>query len=152
MLPQISSTLVSQCLIINLAILHTSATAAKGDIPDALKPRQSEATPNPLDYAPNFSGDPFPPWPEIYNADGSNISTQNWRGTKLFGWKGCDVGDKNLITSTMQDFYTLAQQDAVNKIDWTSQAVADIWGHGKGKKALSDEVKAQIQRTWVFVL
>ena len=144
---QISSTLLLPSLIISFAVLHTSATPVKRDIPDALKPRQSEATPHPLDYAPDFSADPFPPWPNVYNADGSNISTQNWRGTKLFGWNGCDIGDKNLITSTMKDFYTLAQQDAVNNIDWSAQAVAEIWGHGQGNKVLLDNIKPQIQRT-----
>ena len=152
MFPQMSSTLQLQCLIFSFAILHISATPVRRDIPDALKPRQSEATPNPLDYAPDFSADPFPPWPDVHNADGSNISTQNWRGTKLFGWKGCDVNDKNLITSTMQDFYTLAQQDAVNNIDWSAQAVAEIWGHGKGNKVLLDNIKPQIQRTWSLAL
>lgn len=40
------------------------------ELPDTLLPRQSNANPNPLDYAPDFSKDPFPPYPAVKNPDG----------------------------------------------------------------------------------
>jgi hypothetical protein len=115
--------------------------------PTSIRPRDSISTPNPLDYAPDTSKDPFPPYPPMQNADGSNITVQNLRGTRLFGWKGCSSTDVKLITEAYNDFQILAKQEALWKnIDWNSQAVKDIWGHGEGRKALTDERKTQIQR------
>jgi len=50
-------------LVISNLFVSTVATPVRRDVPDALRPRQSAATPHPLDYAPDFSKDPFPPWP-----------------------------------------------------------------------------------------
>ena len=130
------------------AILKASATPIQGDSPDAIQPRQSEATPHPLDYAPNFSQDPFPPWPAVTNPDGSNISVENWRGTRLFGWKGCEPNAQKVVVETMNDFHKLANQESLWKdIDWNSQAAKDIWGHSTNKrKAIPDDVRSQIKR------
>jgi hypothetical protein len=43
------------------------------------------------DYAPDFSKDSFPPYPDLKNPDGSNITVQNLRGVHLFGWKAAIV-------------------------------------------------------------
>ncbi|KAL9106050.1 MAG: hypothetical protein Q9227_008893 [Pyrenula ochraceoflavens] len=106
------------------------------------------STPHPLDYAPDFSKDPFPPFPDVHNSDGSNITIDNWRGTYLFGWKGCDKNAKNIIIETYNDFQTLAGEDSVYKnLDWNSPAARDIWGHSSDpSKALSDDTKKQIKR------
>ena len=48
-------------LVISNFLVSTIAITVRRDIPDALRPRQSAATPHPLDYAPDFSKDPFPP-------------------------------------------------------------------------------------------
>ncbi|KAL8731232.1 MAG: hypothetical protein Q9181_004375 [Wetmoreana brouardii] len=123
-------------LVSNLTYLQVSATpvhspsAVKKDTPQALRAR-----------------DPEPP---VYNPDGSNISTENWRGTKLFGWKGCDSGAKDIIVETMQDFYKLAQQEALWKDkDWDVPAAKDIWGHATDeKKMLLDNIKPQIKQVF----
>lgn len=136
-------------LVLKDLIVLTLATPVKRDIPDALRPRQSEATPHPLDYAPDFSHDPYPPYPNVYNNDGSNITTENWRGTKLFGWKGCDPEEQKIIVETMQHFHKLADQKALwDNIDWDSPAAKEIWGHGAGDKAVFDNVKLQIKRIY----
>ena len=100
-------------LVISNFLVSTVTIPVRRDVPDALRPRQSTATSHPLDYALEFSKDPFPPWPNVYNDDGSNITTENWRGTKLFGWKGCDKDEQNIIVEAMQQFYKLAQQEAL---------------------------------------
>ena len=117
-------------------------------VPSALRPRQTEATPHPLDYAPDFSKDPHPPWPDVNKPDGSRLETQNWRGTKLFGWKGCGDGEKDIIVQTMKDFYTLAQQKTLwENIDWDSPAAQEIWGHATDdRKKVLDNIKPQIKR------
>jgi len=140
-------------LVISSFFVSTIATPVRRDVPDALRPRQSAATPHPLDYAPDFSKDPFPPWPNVYNDNGSNITTENWRGTKLFGWKGCDGEEQRIIVETMKQFYKLAQQEALWKdIDWDSQAAKEIWGHGTGNKEIFDNVKLQIKRKCSHIL
>ena len=103
---------------------------------------------NPLDYAPDFSNDPFPPYPPVHRSDGSNFTAENWRGTRLFGWKGCAENEVNLITQAWNDFYKLAQQkDLYKDIDWTSQAALDIWGHSTApRRQLSDETKKEIKQ------
>lgn len=105
------------------------------------------STPHPLDYAPDFAQDPFPPFPDIHNPDGSNISTQNWRGTRLFGWKGCGSRERDTITQAFQDFHMLAnQKELYDNIDFDAPAAKDIWGHGAGSKVLRDDIKEQIKR------
>ena len=78
-----SSALKSIFYLAFILLTCVDATPVLRDSPSVLR-RQTEATPHPLDYAPDFSKDPFPPWPDVKNPDGSDIETQNWRGTKLF--------------------------------------------------------------------
>ena len=148
MLSRMPLTFLLQGLISCCAILHVAATPVQRGIPDAIKPRQSEATPHPLDYAPDFSQDAYPPWPEVTNPDGSNITVENWRGTRLFGWKGGDPGAQKIIVETMKHFHTLANQETLWKdINWDSPAAKDIWGHATDdRKAVLDNVKLQIKR------
>ena len=103
---------------------------------------------NPLDYAPDFSNDPFPSYPPVHQSDGSNFTAANWRGTRLFGRKGCNKNQVNLITEAWNDFYKLAQQkELYDEIDWSSQAALDIWGHSTApKKQLSDETKKETKQ------
>ncbi|KAL9622665.1 MAG: hypothetical protein Q9160_002975 [Pyrenula sp. 1 TL-2023] len=123
-------------------------------VDDKYEPTRVEArnwdpssTPHPLDYAPDFSKDPFPPFPDIHNPDGSNISTQNWRGTKLFGWKGCGKNERDIIVQAFQDFHMLAnQKELYDNIDFEAPAAKDIWGHGTGANAVRDDIKEQIKR------
>ncbi|KAG8531808.1 uncharacterized protein KY384_003444 [Bacidia gigantensis] len=133
--------------IIGLIPLIVVSSPVERPIPSVLRPRQTEATPHPLDYAPDFSKDPFPPWPNVNKDDGSRLETQNWRGTKLFGWKGCEKQDQQTIVQTFNDFYTLAQQKSVwDDIDWDSQAAQEIWGHATDdRKKVLDSVKPQIK-------
>jgi hypothetical protein len=85
----------------------------------------------------------------VYQADGSNFTAENWRGTRLFGWKGCGKKEKNIIIETWEDFHTLSWQDALQDIDWNSQAAQEIWGHSNTpSKMISAETKAQIQQIY----
>lgn len=104
----------------------------------------------PLNYGPDFSNDPFPPYPPVYQSDGSNFTAANWRGTRLFGWKGCGTEQVNAITQAWNDFHKLAsQKDLYEEIDWTSQAALDIWGHSTDpRKQLSDETKGEIKQIY----
>ena len=138
----------------SLSNLPVNASPIQQDLPDALKPRQSEAKPHPLDYGPDFSKDPFPPYPDVMNPDGSNITVENWRGVRLFGWKGCDSGAQSIIVETMKHFHTLADQKALWKdIDWDPPAARDIWGHSDDpRKAVLDNIKPQIKRQCSFLL
>ena len=149
MLSRILLTFLLYALIGSHSVIYVTATPVQKDTPGALKPRQSETTPNPLDYnprdyAPDFYQDPFQPWPSVTNADGSNKTVQNWRGTKLFDWKECDKGAQDIIVETMQSFNTLAQQEAPWKnVDWDSTAAKEIWGHAtNNKRMISDNFKA----------
>ena len=103
---------------------------------------------NPLDYAPDFSNDPFPPFPPVHKSDGSNYTAENFRATRLFGWKGCDVYEQKIIVETWKDFHKLANQPSVYKnIDWNSQAAKEFWGHSTDPKmAISDKTKSEIKQ------
>ena len=106
------------------------------------------ADPDPVwDYAPNFASDPIPPYPDLKNPDGTNISVDSLRGVHLFGWKGCTNEEANEIATAYNDFYTLAQQPAVyNNIDWTSPAATDFWGPASGPNAVPADTRKEIQR------
>ncbi|KAL8747440.1 MAG: hypothetical protein Q9190_000701 [Brigantiaea leucoxantha] len=145
---------LSRGLIGCFLALYVGATPIAKDIelPDALLPRQSKANPNPLDYAPDFSKDPFPPYPAVKNPDGSLIEPKNWRGTRLFGWKGCDGSAKDIIIEAFNDVHKIASQEGLYKnVDWNSQAAREIWGHGTGNKAIPDNVKDQIKQIYQSV-
>ncbi|KAL9583439.1 MAG: hypothetical protein Q9212_002704 [Teloschistes hypoglaucus] len=125
-----------------------TSTIIDNNGPSAPLRREFQAIPHPLDYAPDFSKDPFPPWPPITNPDGSKISTESWRGTKIFGWKGCEVEDQHTIVETFTDFHKLASLEALWKnVDWDSPAAKDVWGHTTDeKKVLLDNIKPQIKQ------
>lgn len=103
---------------------------------------------NPLDYAPDFSNDPFPPYPPM--PDPSNFTAENVRGTRLFGWKGCGNNERNDITQAWNDFHKLAsQKELYQNIDWSSKAAQDIWGHSTDpRKQISDKTKKQIKQIY----
>ncbi|KAI0529773.1 hypothetical protein GGR58DRAFT_526027 [Xylaria digitata] len=95
-------------------------------------------------YAPNFADDPVPPYPPLKNADGSDISIENLRGTRLFGWEQCDDNWKP-IADAWKEFNGLVSQDGVkSKIDWNSVAVSELFG-GTGA-AIPDDRKKSIQQ------
>lgn len=149
-----TSVLFFSTLLYSLLISHSAAipvTPVEGKVPTPLQERQSPATPHPLDYAPDFSKDPFPPYPPVYNEDGSNITVENWRGTKLFGWKGCKDPEKEIIVQAFKDFVALAQQkELCDNIDWNSPAALEIWGHSTDdRKAVQDDRKKQIKRKYL---
>lgn len=97
--------------------------------------------------APDFSQDQFPPYPPL--PDSSNITTENWRGTRLFGWKGCGVNEVNSITEAWNDFYTLAQQKSLyQNIDWSGRPAQEIWGHSTADKyKMSDKTRIKSSRS-----
>lgn len=146
-----------------LVTCHTSLKVAATPIEDltareknssnALGPRNPDIIPHHLDYAPDFSKDAFIPWPTDTNPDGSNISTENWRGTKIFGWDGCNVKQQKILVETFQHFHKLANQEALWKdIDWNAPAARDIWGHATDdRKAVLDSVKLQIKQIFESV-
>lgn len=100
---------------------------------------------DPWDHAPDFSKDPFPPYPPLKNPDGSNITIENLRGTRLFGWKGCSSSDSKAIAEAFDDFHKLADPLASN-LDWSAEPAADFWGRNNGPNRVPDERRTQIQR------
>jgi hypothetical protein len=94
---------------------------------------------------PDYSKDKFPPYPSLTNADGSNITIENLRGTRLFGWKGCEVKDTKAIAEAYDDFYKLANPLS-SKIDWVSEVAQDFWGMNEGKNRVPDDRRKQIQQ------
>ena len=99
------------------------------------------------DFAPDYSQDPFPPYPSLENPDGSNITIENLRGTRLYGWTDCGVNERNAITEAWDDFHTLVSQPGVyQNIDWADQAATDFWGPSRGGHVIPDERKTQILR------
>ncbi len=138
-------------LVLATAFCVSAVPIVEGDTkPTSVRPRDSTSTPNPLDYPPDTSKDPFPPYPPMKNTDGSNITVQNLRGVRLFGWKGCSSPDVKTISDSFDDFEKLAKQEALWKsIDWNSPAAKEIWGKGAGNKAVTDDRKTQIQRDYM---
>ena len=77
------------------------------------------------DYAPDFSHDQIQPYPSLKNPDGSNVTIENLRGIRLFGFKGCSNHNANAIDVAYNDFYKLANQEEVyNQISWDDQVSA----------------------------
>jgi hypothetical protein len=52
---------------------------------------------SPLEFGVDYTNDSFPPYPPLTNPDGSDINVVNLRGTRLYGWKGCDVSEDKAI-------------------------------------------------------
>jgi len=99
------------------------------------------------DYAPDFSKDAYPPYPNITNPDGSNLTIENWRGTKLYGWKGCTPHEANDIAQTYNDFHKIVSTDGIYKnIDWSHAAATDFWGPADGDYQIPDDTRKEIQR------
>lgn len=83
----------------------------------------------------------------LKNPDGSNITTENLRGTRLYGWADCQTNEINDITEAWNDFHTLANQDSVYKnIDWSENIARDFWGPSTGPNAIPDSRKTEILR------
>jgi len=99
------------------------------------------------EYSPNYSNDTFPPYPPSTHANGTIIDIQALRGTRLYGWKGCEVQEQKDITQAYNDFYKLAQQTEVyNNIVWDDQAGKDFFGPAFGVYKVTEERRKQIQR------
>ena len=100
------------------------------------------------DYAPDFSHDTIPPYPSLKDDNGKNITIDSIRGTHLFGWKGCDEGDRDkVIKSAYNSFFTLADQLSVsNNIKWDSDAAIDFFGPADGKYKIPDGTRTEIAR------
>ena len=100
---------------------------------------------DPLTNTPDYSRDKFPPYPSLKNADGSNITIENLRGTRLYGWKGCEVDDSKAIAAAFDDFYKLAAPLS-SKIDWAGTIAEDFWGKNAGKNKVPNNRRTQIQQ------
>ncbi|OAL55012.1 hypothetical protein IQ07DRAFT_584144 [Pyrenochaeta sp. DS3sAY3a] len=99
--------------------------------------------PDPLANQPDWSKDKFPPYPSMTNPDGTNITIENLRGTRLFGWKGCEVEETKIIAEAFDDFYKLAQPLS-SGIDWASEVAEDFWGKNEGPNRVPDDRRKQI--------
>lgn len=100
---------------------------------------------DPLANGPDYSNDKFPPYPPLTSADGSNITAENLRGTRLYGWKGCEVEDTIAIASAFDDMYKLANPLA-SQIDWADEISEDFRGKNQGKNRVPDDRRTQIQQ------
>lgn len=101
------------------------------------------------DYAPDFSKDPFPPYPDLKNSDGSSITVQNLRGVHLYGWKGCQKKESDGIKEAYNDFYKMAQlPELYANIDWNDKAAREFWGPSTGKTKIPDGTRNEIQRAF----
>jgi len=99
------------------------------------------------EYSPNYSNDTFPPYPPLTHANGTNIDVQALRGTRLYGWKGCEVQEQKDLAQAYDDFYKLAQQTEVyNNIVWDDQAAKEFFGPAFGVNKIPDARRKQIQR------
>ncbi|KAL9618507.1 MAG: hypothetical protein Q9160_006763 [Pyrenula sp. 1 TL-2023] len=117
-----------------------------------IEPRDEDYTVTGFDYAPDYSKDPHPPYPDLKDKNGKNIDVKNVRGVHLFGWTACEQNERSIIEETYDDFYKLAQQQEVyNNIDWNHQAAREFWGAASGKKPIKDDTKKQIQHLDYFM-
>jgi hypothetical protein len=79
------------------------------------------------DVGPDWSNDPFPPYPPLTDDKGNLIDAQNLRGTRLFGFNGCDSKAQTIIHSTYDDFYKLSHQNGLSaNIAWKEEAAKDM--------------------------
>jgi hypothetical protein len=121
-----------------LCSLIVHVTAAPSTLHSGFFPIPQSA----LEFGVDYTKDPFPPYPAVTNPDGTNISALNLRGTRLYGWKGCDVSEEKIIAQTYNDFYTLAQQPSLYKnLDFSSAASREFWGPSAGKNRINDNRK-----------
>lgn len=90
------------------------------------------------------------PYPPLKNDDGSDIDIKNLRGTRLFGYDGCTLFDRDnqKINNGWDDFYKLSSLDRLySNIDWNSRAVNEFFGSGE-QHSISDEQKKLIQQKY----
>lgn len=103
------------------------------------------------DYAPDFSNNPFHPYPPVKKPDGSNITRENLRGTRLYDWKGCTTARVNNIQQAFRDMNALASQEGVYRnIDWTTEAAPDFLGpdiYTDPNFKIPDDTRSEIQST-----
>ena len=107
--------------------------------------RAHAADEDPLANGPDYSKDKVPPYPSLTNANGSNITVENLRGTRLYGWKDCDVDESKAIASAFDDMYKLANPLA-SQIDWAGEIAEDFWGKNEGRNKVPDDRRTQIQQ------
>lgn len=130
--------------IYSALILYLSACAAAVPTTLARDDRAAQAWAE----APDFSTDSDPPYPPIKNEDGSNITIENLRGARLFGWDGCNTDQKKNIPDAWADFHSLVSQDGIkDNIDWKGQAAQEFFGAAEGKP-FPREVQAHIQHIY----
>jgi hypothetical protein len=99
-----------------------------------------------FDFSPDYSKDPFPPYPPLAGPDG-RIDIENLRGTRLYGWRGCGVQEVNAITQAWKDFHTIADQlDVYNNIAFDQRPAKEFWGASAGRDMLKPETRKQILR------
>jgi hypothetical protein len=90
--------------------------------------------------SPNYTNDPFPPYPSL-----TDPTVLNFRGTRLFGWNGCLGPEVADITEAYNDMYKISNLAAnYQNIDWSSVAAKEFFGPQSGKYQLTDDVKTQI--------
>jgi hypothetical protein len=98
-----------------------------------------------INNRPDYSRDAIPLYPSMREADGSDISVDNLRGTRLYGWKGCTSSDADAIAGAFDDFSKLAKPLGAS-IDWAGEIAEDFWGKNEGKYRVPDERRKQIQQ------
>ncbi|RFU29502.1 hypothetical protein B7463_g6841, partial [Scytalidium lignicola] len=90
--------------------------------------------------SPDYANDSFPPYPSL-----TDPTVLNWRGTRLFGWNGCQLSEVQAITEAYNDMYKISNlANNYQNIDWTSDAAKEFFGPQSGKYQLTDDVKTQI--------
>lgn len=100
---------------------------------------------DPLSNTPDYSKNLYPPYPPMTNLDGSNVTIDNLRGTRLFGWDGCHPTEQKQIVEAFNDFYKLADPLS-GQIDWAGEVAQDFWGANDGKNRVPDDRRTQIQQ------
>jgi len=102
------------------------------------------------DVAPDLSKYEFDPYPPLKDDRGNQIDAANVRGTRLFGYEGCDRPAKDAINTAYDDFYKLSHLDGLYaNFDWKGQAAREFWGSDVAPKApLNDGTKEEIRRKY----
>ena len=112
---------------------------------------RSQVTADPFSYnvsgydiGPDWSKDPFPPYPPLTDENGNLLDAQNVRGTRLYGYTGCSSNDKSIIDATFDDFYKLTHIDGLwANFAWNEQPAKEMWG---APTKIPDERKEEIRR------
>lgn len=112
---------------------------------------RSQITPVPFSYnvsgydvSPDWSTDPFPPYPLLTDDSGSLIDSENVRGTRLFGYMGCSSIEKSIIDATFDDLYAVTHLDSQwANFERNEQSAQEIWG---SQRAIPDGKKNEIRR------